>query len=114
MQLLYSAPAPYRVRRAHLMAHAGAHVNSHFLGGAKLRLEYNTAKHVKKRAETSKLVRCRTSLGEPERIQVAQAGRQAACMRARRAVHYTVPSGTQRPHHYKAYIKLYAPCKGAI
>ena len=52
MQLLYSAPAPYvraRVRRAHLMPHVTILVlNSHFLGGAKLRLECNTAKHVKK------------------------------------------------------------------
>ena len=50
MQLLYSAPAPYiraRVRRAHLMPHVTI-LNSHFLGGAKLRLECNTAKHVKK------------------------------------------------------------------
>ena len=48
MQLLYSAPAPYlRIARAHLMPHVTI-VNSHFLGGAKLRLECNTAKHVKK------------------------------------------------------------------
>ena len=50
MQLLYSAPAPYvraRVRRAHLLPHVII-LNSHFLGGAKLRLECNTAKHVKK------------------------------------------------------------------
>ena len=50
MQLLYSAPAPYvraRVRRAHLMPHVTI-LNSHFLVGAKLRLECNSAKHVKK------------------------------------------------------------------
>ena len=39
MQLLYSAPAPY-VRAPHVTI-----LNSHFLGGAKLRLR---AKHVKK------------------------------------------------------------------
>ena len=50
MQLLYSAPAPYvraRVWRAHLMPHVTI-LNSHFLGGAKFRLECNIAKHVKK------------------------------------------------------------------
>ena len=45
MQLLYSAPAPYV--RAHLMPHVTI-LNSHFWGGAKLQLECNTAKHVKK------------------------------------------------------------------
>ena len=43
MQLLYSAPASYV--RAHLMPHVTI-LNSHFLGGAKLRLECTTAKHV--------------------------------------------------------------------
>ena len=46
MQLLYSAPAPYVracVRRAHLMPHVTI-LNSHFLGGAKLRRECNTVK----------------------------------------------------------------------
>ena len=47
MQLLYSAPAPYVRARAHLIPHVTIQ-NSHFLGGAKLRLECNTAKHVKK------------------------------------------------------------------
>ena len=46
MQLLYSAPAPYV--RAHLMPHVTI-LNSHFLDGAKLRLDvFYTAKHVKK------------------------------------------------------------------
>ena len=45
MQLLYSAPAPYV--RVHLMPHVTI-LNSHFWGGAKLRLSSSTAKHVKK------------------------------------------------------------------
>ena len=45
MQLLYSAPA--LGPRTHLMPHVTI-LNSHFWGGAKLRLECNTAKHVKK------------------------------------------------------------------
>ena len=47
---MYTTKMPYvraRVRRAHLMPHVTI-LNSHFWGGAKLRLECNTAKHVKK------------------------------------------------------------------
>ena len=51
MQLLYNIlhlrPTCARVCGAHLMPHVTI-LNSHFLGGAKLRLECNTAKHVKK------------------------------------------------------------------
>ena len=38
-------------------------------------------------SRTVSLLITRTSWGEPERIQVAQVGKQAACMHARRALH---------------------------
>ena len=65
--------------------------------------------------QTDILVRCRTSWGEPERIPVAQAGRQAACMHARRAVHIQCAFRDSKAPPFKAYIEpIYAPRKGAI
>ena len=69
MQLLYTAPAPYV--RVHLMPHMTI-LNSHFLGGAKLRLECNTAKHAKKEQRQVKKNFCELKGGNIGIVEKAQ------------------------------------------
>ena len=71
MQLLYSAPARAIRARAHLIPHVTI-LNSHFLDGAKLQLECNTVKHVKKEPRQVNKKFCELKQGNIGIVEKAQ------------------------------------------
>ena len=80
MQLLYifRACAIHLRARAHLIPHVTI-LNSHFLGGAKLRLECNTAKHVKKEQRQVNKKFCELKGGHIGIVEKAQETRFGMC-----------------------------------